>query len=159
MSEGASEGAVAHRLKHVHIFTDGACKGNPGPGGWAAVLRLGAHEKELTGGARDTTNNRMELTAVIRALAALTQPCEVTLQTDSRYVIDGITKWVHGWIKKGWVNSKREPVANEDLWRDLLIVTRKHKITWEWVKGHAGNPENERADRLASAEAIKAGRR
>ena len=159
MSEDASGEPLPHRLKHVHIFTDGACKGNPGPGGWAAVLRLGTHEKELTGGERDTTNNRMELTAVIRALAALTQPCEVTLQTDSRYVIDGITKWVHGWIKKGWVNSKKEPVANEDLWRDLLIVTRKHKITWEWVKGHAGNPENERADRLASAEAIKAGRK
>ena len=146
-------------LKQVSIFTDGACKGNPGPGGWAALLRMGDYEKELTGGETLTTNNRMELTAVIRALAALNQPCAVTLQTDSRYVIDGITKWIHGWMKKGWVNAKKEPVANEDLWRDLLIVARPHKINWTWVKGHSGSVENERVDTLASDEAVKAGRK
>ena len=146
-------------LKQVQIFTDGACKGNPGPGGWAAVLRMGGHEKELCGGEALTTNNRMEMTAVIRALAALKHPCAVTLQTDSRYVIDGITKWIHGWIKKGWVNAKKEPVANEDLWRDMLIVSKMHRIEWQWVKGHSGNAENERVDQLASDEAVKAGRK
>ena len=147
----------------VELFTDGACKGNPGPGGWGVLLRLrhadGAHEKELSGGDPSTTNNRMELTAAIRGLAALTKPCAVTLHTDSRYVIDGITKWIHGWQKNGWVNSKKDPVANADLWRDLVAVSRPHKVTWQWVKGHAGHAENERVDRLASDAAVAASRK
>ena len=137
-------------MKQVEVFTDGACKGNPGPGGWGALLRMGTAEKELSGGEPETTNNRMEMTAVIRALAALNQPCAVTLCTDSKYVIDGITKWVFGWQKKGWVNSKKEPVANEDLWREMLIVIKPHTIDWQWVRGHNGNPGNERADELAN---------
>ena len=142
--------------KRVEIFTDGACKGNPGPGGWGAILRLGSHEKELSGGEGKTTNNRMELTATIRALTALTAPCDVTLHTDSRYVIDGITKWVFGWQKNGWRNAAKKPVLNEDLWRELIAASAAHKITWQWVKGHAGHPENERADRLASDAALRA---
>jgi ribonuclease HI len=145
--------------KHVEIFTDGACKGNPGPGGWGAILRLGEHEKELSGGERATTNNRMELTATIRALTALKAPCDVTLHTDSRYVIDGITKWIFGWQKNGWRNAAKQPVVNEDLWRELIAASQPHTIKWQWVKGHAGHPENERADRLASAAAVMAGRR
>ncbi|MEY2943419.1 MAG: hypothetical protein RLY97_1433 [Pseudomonadota bacterium] len=141
-------------MNAVQIFTDGACKGNPGPGGWGVILRKGAHEKELSGAEAETTNNRMELTAVIRGLAALTQPCAVTLYTDSRYVIDGITKWIFGWQKNGWVNAAKKPVANDDLWRELLVVIRGHKIDWQWVKGHAGHPENERADQLASTAAL-----
>ena len=150
-------------MDQVDIFTDGACKGNPGPGGWGALLRIardGAHiEKELSGAERDTTNNRMELTGAIRALAALSRPCAVTLHTDSRYVIDGITKWVHGWQKNGWTNSKKDPVANADLWRDLIMVARPHRITWQWVKGHAGHAENERVDKLASDAAASVARR
>ncbi len=142
-------------MKQVEIFTDGACKGNPGPGGWGAILRTGAHEKELSGGERATTNNRMELTAAIRGLTALNGPCDVTLHTDSRYVIDGITKWIFGWQKTGWVNAAKKPVANADLWRELLTATRPHKVRWQWVRGHAGHPENERADKLAS-DAAKA---
>ncbi|NBC36804.1 ribonuclease HI [Novosphingobium sp. FSY-8] len=145
-------------MKQVAIFTDGACKGNPGAGGWAALLRLEqggkTHEKELVGAEKETTNNRMEMTAVIRALAALNQPCAVTVCTDSKYVIDGITKWVFGWQKKGWVNAKKEPVANEDLWRELLIVAKPHKIDWQWVRGHNGHAENERVDKLASDAAL-----
>ena len=144
--------------QRVEIFTDGACKGNPGPGGWGAILRLGAHEKELAGGDPATTNNRMELTAAIRALAALTAPCEVVLHTDSRYVIDGITKWIFGWQKNGWRNAAKKPVLNEDLWRELITASRPHTIHWQWVKGHDGHPENERADRLASDAAVAAGR-
>ena len=143
-------------MKDVEIFTDGACKGNPGPGGWGALLRRGANEKELSGGEADTTNNRMEMTAVIRALEALTSPCTVTLHTDSRYVIDGITKWIFGWRKNGWRNSKKEPVKNADLWQDLVKAAAPHKVDWQWVKGHSGHPENERADRLASDAAEKA---
>ena len=146
-------------MKQVEIFTDGACKGNPGPGGWAALLRMGEHSKELVGAEAETTNNRMEMTAVIRALAALNQPCTVVVCTDSRYVIDGITKWVFGWQKKGWVNSKKEPVANEDLWREMLIVAKPHKIDWQWVRGHNGHPENERVDALASQAASEIGRK
>jgi ribonuclease HI len=146
-------------MKRVEIFTDGACKGNPGPGGWGALLRMGKHEKELAGGEPATINNRMEMTAVIRALEALIEPCEVTVHSDSRYVIDGITKWVHGWQKKGWVTSGKKPVFNEDLWRELIAATARHKITWEWVKGHDGHVENERVDRIASAAAEAAGRR
>lgn len=137
-------------MKTVEIFTDGACKGNPGPGGWGAILRMGAHEKELSGGDPATTNNRMELMAAIMALRALKQPCQVTLHTDSKYVIDGITGWVFGWQRNGWKNAAKKPVANADLWQDLLTAARPHQIAWTWVKGHAGHPENERADRLAS---------
>ena len=142
-------------MKQVDIFTDGACKGNPGPGGWAAILRMGPHEKELVGGEAETTNNRMEMTAILRGLAALKEPCAVTVHTDSRYVIDGMTKWIFGWQKKGWVNAAKKPVANEDLWRELLAAARPHKLSWEWVKGHNGHPENERCDALASAEAAR----
>ena len=141
-------------MKVVEIFTDGACKGNPGPGGWGVVLRMGHHEKELSGHDPATTNNRMELTAVIRALGALNQPCEVHLHTDSRYVIDGITKWIFGWQKNGWKNSQKKPVLNADLWQDLIAAVRRHKIEWIWVKGHDGHPENERADKLASDAAL-----
>ena len=143
-------------MKRVEIFTDGACKGNPGPGGWGAVLRMGSHEKELSGAEPGTTNNRMELTAVISALAALNQPCEVQLYTDSRYVIDGITGWIFGWQKNGWKNSQKKPVLNADLWQALLEAKRRHKVSWHWVKGHAGHPENERADQLASDAALTA---
>ena len=141
-------------MKQVEIFTDGACKGNPGPGGWGAVLRTGKTEKELSGSAADTTNNRMELTAVIEALRALKAPCEIALHTDSRYVIDGITKWIFGWQKNGWKNAAKKPVLNVDLWQALLEAKREHKVSWIWVKGHAGHPENERADKLASDAAL-----
>ncbi|WP_226638413.1 ribonuclease HI [Novosphingobium profundi] len=137
-------------MKKIEIFTDGACKGNPGPGGWGALLRMGEHEKEMSGSEAETTNNRMEMTAVIKALEVLNQPCEIVLCTDSKYVIDGITKWVHGWQKKGWVNAAKKPVANDDLWREMLAATKPHKITWQWVRGHNGHAENERVDQLAS---------
>ena len=144
-------------LKKVEIFTDGACRGNPGPGGWGVILRMGRHEKELSGGDRDTTNNRMEMTAVIRGLMALIEPCEVTIYSDSKYVIDGITKWVHGWQRNGWVNASKQPVRNADLWRDLIEVAHRHTVEWQWIRGHNGHPENERADKLACNAAIKAG--
>ena len=137
-------------MKKIEIFTDGACKGNPGPGGWGAILRMGKHEKEMSGAEPQTTNNRMEMTAVIRALNALTEPCEATVCTDSRYVIDGMTKWVHGWQKKGWVNASKQPVRNADLWHDLIEACTRHQVSWQWVRGHDGHAENERADRLAS---------
>lgn len=143
-------------LKKVEIFTDGACKGNPGPGGWGAILRMGRHEKELSGSDPSTTNNRMELTAAIRGLSALIESCNVTLYTDSRYVIDGITKWVDGWKRNGWVNASKQPVRNADLWHDLIEVAQRHEIDWQWVKGHDGHPENERADKLASDAAQNA---
>lgn len=143
-------------LSHVEIFTDGACKGNPGKGGWGAILRMGEHEKELAGSDPATTNNRMELTAAIEALKALKRPCRVTLHTDSRYVIDGITKWVFGWQKNGWKNAAKKPVLNDDLWRELVAAVRPHKVEWVWVKGHDGHPENERADKLASDAALAA---
>jgi ribonuclease HI len=142
-------------MKQVDIFTDGACKGNPGPGGWAAILRSGDREKELVGGEPETTNNRMEMTAILRGLTALKEPCAVTVHTDSRYVIDGMTQWIFGWQKRGWVNAAKKPVANEDLWRELIAAARPHKLSWQWVKGHAGHPENERADTLASEEAVR----
>jgi len=141
-------------MKRIEAFTDGACKGNPGPGGWGVVLRMGQHEKELSGHEAQTTNNRMELTAVIRALGALKEPCHVALHTDSRYVIDGITKWIFGWQKNGWINSQKKPVLNADLWQQLLEARKRHRIDWIWVKGHDGHPENERADRLASDAAL-----
>ena len=145
-------------LPQVEIFTDGACKGNPGPGGWGAVLRMGAHEKELSGGDPATTNNRMELMAAVEALNALKRPCHVTLSTDSRYVMDGLTKWIHGWQKNGWRTADKKPVKNADLWQALLAAARPHRIDWRWVKGHAGHPENERADKLASDAAKAQGR-
>ena len=141
-------------MKQIEIFTDGACKGNPGPGGWGAVLRAGGHEKELSGHAPATTNNRMEMTAVIEALNALKGPSEVKLHTDSKYVIDGITKWIFGWQKNGWKNSQKKDVLNADLWQALLDAKRRHKVSWHWVKGHDGHPENERADKLASDAAL-----
>lgn len=147
----------ADAMKQVEIFTDGACKGNPGPGGWGALLRMGENEKELSGGEVHTTNNRMEMTAAIRALEALREPCEVSLHTDSKYLIDGITKWIHGWKKKGWKNAAKKPVVNEDLWRELEAITGKHTITWHWVRGHSGHPENERVDQLASDAAEASG--
>ena len=134
----------------AEIFTDGACSGNPGPGGWGALLRWGGKEKELFGGEKDTTNNRMELTAVIRALESLKRPVKVRLHTDSTYVMQGITKWIHGWKKNGWKTSAKEPVKNEDLWRALEEAVKRHDIEWKWVTGHAGHPENERADALAN---------
>jgi len=145
-------------MKQVEIFTDGACKGNPGPGGWAALLRMGRHEKELAGAESDTTNNRMELTAAIRGLQALIEPCSVTLYSDSKYVLDGITKWVAGWQRRGWTNASKEPVRNADLWHELIEVAGRHEITWQWVRGHSGHPENERVDRLASDEADRIAR-
>jgi ribonuclease HI len=144
-------------VKKIDVFTDGACKGNPGPGGWGVILRMGKHEKEMSGSDPQTTNNRMEMTAVIRALNALTEPCEVNVCTDSRYVIDGMTKWVHGWQKKGWVNASKQPVRNADLWHDLIEAVRRHKVSWQWVRGHDGHIENERADKLASDAARAAG--
>jgi ribonuclease HI len=134
----------------VDIFTDGACKGNPGPGGWGALLRSGRHEKELFGGEPDTTNNRMELTAVIRALEALTRPARVRVHTDSTYVQQGISTWIHGWKRNGWKTKAKEPVKNADLWQALDAAAARHEIEWLWVKGHAGHPENERADALAN---------
>jgi ribonuclease HI len=142
----------------VEIATDGACKGNPGPGGWGAVIRMGAREKELSGGELLTTNNRMEMMAAISGLNALTKPCRVTLSTDSRYVMDGLTKWIKGWQRNGWKTADKKPVKNADLWQALLDAAKPHRIEWVWVKGHAGHPENERADRLASDAAIAAGR-
>ena len=146
-------------LTLVEMFTDGACKGNPGPGGWGVVIRSGAHEKELSGGDAVTTNNRMELTAAIEGLNALTRPCRVTLSTDSRYVMDGLTKWIHGWQKNGWKTADRKQVKNAELWQALIEAAKRHKIEWKWVKGHAGHPDNERADKLASDAAVAAGRR
>ncbi len=141
-------------LSRVKIATDGACKGNPGPGGWGVLLRMGNVEKELSGGERNTTNNRMELMAAIRGLEALTRPCHVTLVTDSSYVKDGITRWIFGWQKNGWRTADKKPVKNADLWQALLVATARHRIDWQWVKGHAGDPDNERADTLASDAAL-----
>ncbi len=140
-------------MKKVSIFTDGACKGNPGPGGWGAIMRYGEHEKELSGGEVETTNNRMEMMAALEALRLLKEPCEVQIYTDSKYLLEGMTKWIHGWQKNGWKNASKQPVRNADIWHNLIEAVRMHKIQWFWVKGHNGHPENERADALASAAA------
>ena len=139
-------------MKTVEIFTDGACSGNPGPGGWGAVLRFAGKEKELSGGEKETTNNRMELTAVIKALSALKEPCKVRLTTDSKYVCDAINqRWVYGWKANGWRKADKKPALNVDLWEELLPLLETHEVEFLWVKGHAGHPENERCDVLAVA--------
>ena len=137
-------------MSHVQIFTDGACRGNPGPGGWGALLRFGGEEKTLFGGEQDTTNNRMELTAVIEALGALKRPCDVTLTSDSTYVLKWIQEWMPNWKKRGWKTASKKPVKNVDLWKKLDVLIVEHKIDWQWVKGHSGHPENELADQLAN---------
>lgn len=146
---------LSPELPLVEIATDGACKGNPGPGGWGALMRFGGTEKELSGSENPSTNNRMELMAAIRALEALKKPCRVKLSTDSRYVMDGLTKWIHGWRKNGWKTADRKPVKNAELWQRLLDAAAPHRIEWLWVKGHAGHPDNERADKLASDAALR----
>lgn len=138
-------------MPRVTIYTDGACRGNPGPGGWGAVLRYGQHEKTLKGGEAVTTNNRMELMAAIQALRTLTRACDVALWTDSEYLRKGITEWIHGWVKRGWKTAAKQPVKNAELWRELLAETRRHRIEWHWVKGHSGHEGNELADALANA--------
>ena len=159
MSEEAQAGEGGPKI--VDIFTDGACSGNPGPGGWGAILRYGAVEKELYGGEPATTNNRMELMAAIQALEALKRPMKVRLYTDSEYVKNGITQWIHGWKARGWKTADKKPVKNEDLWKRLDEAKRRHDIEFHWVRGHAGHPENERADALARqgvADVRQAGR-
>ena len=136
---------------HVLLYTDGACKGNPGPGGWGALLEFGEHTKELSGGENPTTNNRMELTAVIEGLRTLNRSCEITIVTDSTYVKDGITKWITNWKRNGWQTKARKPVKNKDLWEALDAELSTHDVSWEWVKGHSGHPGNEKADELANA--------
>ena len=139
-------------MKHVDIYTDGACRGNPGPGGWGAILVYGKHEKELSGGEAHTTNNRMELSGVIAALSALKEPCEITLTTDSKYVADAVANgWAISWRERGWRKADKSPALNPDLWEQLLHLLERHKVTFVWVKGHAGHPYNERCDRLATA--------
>jgi len=133
----------------VDIFCDGACSGNPGPGGWGTILRFSGNEKELSGGEKTTTNNRMELTAAIEGLSALNRPCRVVLTTDSQYLVKGMTEWMKGWQKRGWINSKREPVVNRDLWERLNELVKIHTVEWRWVRGHDGHAENERCDELA----------
>ena len=137
-------------MKHIDIFTDGACSGNPGPGGWGAILRYGNVEKELSGGAKLTTNNQMEMTAVIEALKILKEPCNITLTTDSQYVVKGMTEWLKDWKSRGWKTAAKKPVANQELWQQLDDLVQIHSIRWQWVKGHAGHPENERCDALAT---------
>lgn len=143
-------------MKQVELYTDGACSGNPGPGGWGAILRFGSREKELSGGEPATTNNRMELTAVIKGLEALKEPCAVTVYSDSKYFADSVQKgWVYGWQRRGWKKADGKPALNVDLWERLLALLQVHQVSIEWVKGHAGHPENERCDRLAVAESEK----
>ena len=143
-------------MKEVFLFCDGACSGNPGPGGWGAVLRCGAHERELSGGAAETTNNRMELTALLEGLRALKVPCRVTVTTDSEYVANGLNKgWAKAWQRNGWIKSDKKPALNADLWAALLEETARHEVVVHWVRGHSGHPENERCDRLAVAQAQK----
>ena len=139
----------------VYLYTDGACKGNPGPGGWGVLMRYGRHEKELFGGEAQTTNNRMELSAVIEGLAALTRPCRVVICTDSQYVKNGMEKWIHGWKRNGWKTAAKQPVKNAELWQRLDELAAQHQIEWQWVRGHTGHPENERADKLANRGAAQ----
>ena len=148
-------------MRSVKAYTDGACSGNPGPGGWGVVLQFGDHERELKGGESDTTNNRMELTAAIEALKALKEPCHIALTTDSTYVKDGITKWLSNWKRNGWKTAAKKPVKNQDLWQRLEDCVAQHTVEWLWVKGHSGHPENERADTLANEgmRALKRGDR
>lgn len=143
-------GIAAKNAVPVVIYTDGACKGNPGPGGWGVWMRSGVHEKELCGGERNTTNNRMELTAVIQALTLLKRPCAVVIYTDSQYVRKGITEWIHGWKQRGWMTADKKPVKNAQLWRELDVLRERHEVEWRWVRGHNGDPGNERADALAN---------
>ena len=146
-------------MKKVQIFSDGACSGNPGPGGWGTILRFGEHEKEMSGGEKETTNIRMELTAVIKGLEALKEPCEVEFFTDSKYIIDSVTKgWAVKWKNNGWIKPDKKPALNPDLWERLLSLLEIHNVTFNWVKGHAGHPENERCDRLAVAASQEAKR-
>ncbi len=147
--DASAQAAAPGDRPAVRIYTDGACRGNPGPGGWGALLVSDGHEKELHGGEAATTNNRMELKAVIRALESLKRPCDVDLYTDSQYVKNGIQTWIHGWKRNGWRTADRKPVKNAELWQRLEEATHRHQITWHWTKGHAGQPENERADELA----------
>jgi len=149
-AKSVSKGTDKSADNAVIVFADGACKGNPGPGGWGAILRTGAHEREICGGERATTNNRMELTAVIRALEALKRHCRVKVYTDSQYVQKGISEWVAQWKRRGWRTADKKPVKNEDLWRQLDELAQQHKVEWHWVRGHAGHVENERADALAN---------
>ena len=141
---------MTNEVVDIQIFTDGACRGNPGPGGWGVILRSGSHEKELYGGEQSTTNNRMELRAAIEGLAALKRPSRVTVTTDSQYVRQGITQWIEGWKRNRWRTSAKKPVKNQDLWQLLDELTSRHEVTWEWVKGHSGHPDNELADALAN---------
>jgi ribonuclease HI len=145
-------------MSKIDIYTDGACKGNPGPGGWGALLVMGEHEKEMFGGELGTTNNRMELKAVIEALNALTRPCEVVVHTDSQYVQKGISEWIHGWKARGWKTAAREPVKNADLWQALDAAQARHRVEWRWVRGHNGHAVNERADALANRGVGSAGK-
>jgi ribonuclease HI len=140
-------------LKHVQLITDGACLGNPGPGGWACILRFGQLHKEMSGSERHTTNNRMELTAAIQGLRALKEPCEVEVVTDSEYVKNGITTWIHGWKRNGWKTSAKKPVVNQDLWQELDQLAARHSIAWTWTKGHANHADNNRCDELATQAA------
>ncbi len=142
-------------MEYVEIFTDGACSGNPGPGGWGAILRAKGTEKELAGGQKQTTNNQMEMMAVIAALEALTRPCQVKITTDSQYVLKGMTEWLTGWKAKGWKTASKKPVKNVELWQRLDKAAQQHEIEWQWVRGHDGHPENERADQLAVDERDK----
>ncbi|MFC4727030.1 ribonuclease HI [Coralloluteibacterium thermophilus] len=144
---------AAPSLTPVEVFTDGACLGNPGPGGWGALLRAGGHERELAGGEPHTTNNRMEMMAAVAALEALTRPCSVDLHTDSRYLQQGFSQWLPGWRRRGWKTAGGEPVKNQDLWQRLDAAAARHEIRWHWVRGHAGHAENERVDAIASAQA------
>lgn len=148
MSEHAH---AAHQRQAVEAWTDGGCKPNPGPGGWGAILRWNGHEKELSGAEAATTNNRMELTAAIAVLEALKRPSRIVIHTDSQYVRNGVTRWVTGWVRNNWRNAARDPVANMDLWKQLLEAQKRHEVEWRWVRGHAGDPMNERADALATA--------
>jgi ribonuclease HI len=150
MSDASDTPEGASALPEVEIWTDGGCKPNPGPGGWAALLRFKGREREFSGGEAETTNNRMELTAAAAALEALTRPCVVTVHTDSEYVRNGVTRWSTGWVRRNWRNASGDPVANMDLWRRLLDAAKAHQVTWLWVRGHSGNENNERVDRLAT---------